>query len=67
MPQPKSRKIAILGYRSVGECRTRLNAGVGWGSRQGKARQGIDVHGLWAELSSRRLRFPIIIGCNDGK
>lgn len=28
MPQPKSRKIAILGYRSVGECRTRLDAGV---------------------------------------
>lgn len=27
MPQPKSRKIAILGYRSVGEYRTRLNAG----------------------------------------
>lgn len=36
MPQPKSRKIAILGYRSVGECRTLLNAG-GEGKSPGEA------------------------------
>lgn len=64
MPQPKSRKIAILGYRSVGECRTQLDAGVVVG---GVVRRRINVHGLWFQLSSRRLRLPVIIGCDDGK
>lgn len=65
MPQPKSRKIAILGYRSVGEYRTRLNAGKKKKSRPGEARWEMNVRGLWAQLNSRRLRLPIIIGCDD--
>lgn len=67
MPQPKSRKIAILGYRSVGEYRTRLNAGKKKKkkSRTGEARWEMNVRGLWAQLTWRRLRLPLIIGCDD--